>query len=95
MTNNLKDIQQVKALIAKGKAAGYLTVEEVSKSVPAEMNSPENLEEIISGINTQIWEDLGMTQQEWFQTSVTYKKPKATEDDANEYIGVRRSPRKR
>ncbi len=48
MTNNLKDIQQVKALIAKGKAAGYLTVEEVSKSVPAEMSSPENFEEIIA-----------------------------------------------
>ena len=48
IVNNLKDIQQVKALIAKGKAAGYLTVEEVSKSVPAEMSSPENFEEIIA-----------------------------------------------
>ena len=48
IVTNLKDIQQVKALIAKGKAAGYLTVEEVSKSVPAEMSSPENFEEIIA-----------------------------------------------
>ena len=48
MTNNLKEIQQVKALIAKGKSAGYLTFEEVSKSVPSEMSTPENFEEIIS-----------------------------------------------
>ena len=48
MTNNLKEIQQVKALIAKGKSAGYLTFEEVSKSVPAEMSTPENFEEIIA-----------------------------------------------
>ena len=48
MTNNLKEIQQVKALIAKGKSVGYLTVEEVSKSVPAEMSTPENFEEIIA-----------------------------------------------
>ena len=47
MTNNLKEIQQIKALIAKGKTAGYLTFEEVSKAVPVEMSSPENLEEII------------------------------------------------
>ena len=48
MTNNLKDIQQVKALISKGKSAGYLTIEEVTKSVPAEMTTPENIEELIS-----------------------------------------------
>ena len=48
VTNNLKEIQQVKALIAKGKSAGYLTFEEVSKSVPAEMSTPENFEEIIA-----------------------------------------------
>ena len=43
VTNNLKEIQQIKALIAKGKTAGYLTFEEVSKAVPVEMSSPENL----------------------------------------------------
>ena len=47
VTNNLKEIQQIKALIAKGKTAGYLSFEEVSKAVPVEMSSPENLEEII------------------------------------------------
>lgn len=47
MTNNLKEVQQIKTLIAKGKTTGYLTVEEVSKAVPVEMSSPENFEEII------------------------------------------------
>ncbi|WP_298067717.1 RNA polymerase sigma factor RpoD [uncultured Mailhella sp.] len=42
-------MQQFKTLIAKGKSAGYLTFEEVSKSVPPElMTPPENFEEIMS-----------------------------------------------
>lgn len=48
MNNNIKEIQQVKTLIAKGKSLGYLTFEEVSKSVPAEMSTPENIEEIMA-----------------------------------------------
>ncbi len=47
MTNNLKEINQIKTLIAKGKASGYLTFEEVSKAVPVELSSPESFEEII------------------------------------------------
>ena len=45
--NNLKEAHQIKALIAKGKSSGYLTVDEVSKAVPVEMSSPENFEELI------------------------------------------------
>ncbi|MDR2800733.1 MAG: RNA polymerase sigma factor RpoD [Desulfovibrio sp.] len=45
---NIKDIQQIKILIAKGKQAGFLTFEEVNKSLPSEVSSPENMEEIIS-----------------------------------------------
>jgi RNA polymerase primary sigma factor len=37
---NIKDIQQIKTLIAKGKATGYLTFEEVSKALPSEINTP-------------------------------------------------------
>ncbi|MCH5276885.1 MAG: RNA polymerase sigma factor RpoD [Desulfovibrionaceae bacterium] len=48
MTNNFKEIQQIKTLIAKGKNTGYLTFEEVNKALPVEMSSPENLEEIIN-----------------------------------------------
>ena len=47
MGNNLKDIQQIKELITKGKKDGFLTFEEVNKAVPGEMNTPEQFEEII------------------------------------------------
>ncbi len=53
MGNSIKDIQQIKTLIAKGKAAGFLTFEEVNKAMPVEMNSPEQFEEII-GIFDQL-----------------------------------------
>ena len=53
MGNNIKDIQQIKSLIAKGKEMGFLTFEEVNKAVPLEMNTPEQFEEII-GIFDQL-----------------------------------------
>ncbi len=47
--NNLKDIQQIKTLIAKGKATGFLTFEEVNKALPMEMSASEQqFDEIIS-----------------------------------------------
>ena len=42
--SNLKDIQQIKSLIAKGKAVGFLTFEEVNKALPVEMGTPEQFE---------------------------------------------------
>ena len=33
MGNNIKDIQQIKSLIAKGKEMGFLTFEEVNLSL--------------------------------------------------------------
>jgi len=53
MMNNLKDIQQIKSLIAKGKAVGFLTFDEVNKALPVEMGTPEQFEEII-GIFDQL-----------------------------------------
>ncbi|ABB38849.1 RNA polymerase, sigma 70 subunit, RpoD subfamily [Oleidesulfovibrio alaskensis G20] len=50
---NIKEIQQIKTLIAKGKVAGFLTFEEVNKALPAEVNTPEQIEEII-GIFDQL-----------------------------------------
>ena len=41
--NNLKEIQQIKLLIAKGKKNGFLTFEEVGKTLPTEMNTPDQL----------------------------------------------------
>ncbi len=46
--NNLKEIQQIKTLIAKGKKNGFLTFEEVGKTLPTEMNTPDQLEEVMS-----------------------------------------------
>ncbi|MCG8529224.1 MAG: RNA polymerase sigma factor RpoD [Desulfovibrionales bacterium] len=50
---NIKDIQQIKSLIAKGKVNGFLTFDEVNKALPAEVNTPEQVEEII-GIFDQL-----------------------------------------
>jgi RNA polymerase primary sigma factor len=70
---NIKEIQQIKTLIAKGKVNGFLTFEEVSKALPSEINSPEQIEEII-GIFDQLdiaivdsekdGKKLGLTPQE-------------------------------
>jgi len=51
--SNLKDVQQIQTLIAKGKGIGYLTFEEVNKALPVEMSTPEQFEEII-GIFEQL-----------------------------------------
>ena len=46
--SNIQEVQQIKTLIAQGKKKGYLTFEEVNKSLPVEINKPEQIEEIIS-----------------------------------------------
>lgn len=51
--SNLKDIQQIQMLIAKGKGTGFLTYDEVNKALPGEMNNSEQFEEII-GIFEQL-----------------------------------------
>ena len=40
---NIKEIQQIKVLIAKGKTTGFLTIDEVNKALPAEASSPEQI----------------------------------------------------
>ena len=51
--SNLKEIQQIQTLIAQGRKKGYLTFEELNKSLPSEVSSPEQIEEII-GIFDQL-----------------------------------------
>ena len=46
--STVKDIQQIKTLIARGKQRGYLTFEELNEALPAEVNEPEQIEEIIT-----------------------------------------------
>ncbi len=50
---NIKEIQQIKTLIAKGKVNGFLTFDEVNKALPSEVNTPEQIEEVI-GIFDQL-----------------------------------------
>jgi RNA polymerase primary sigma factor len=50
---SVKEIQQIKTLIAKGKKQGYLTFEELGKSLPSEISSPDQIEEVI-GIFDQL-----------------------------------------
>jgi len=46
--STIKDIQQIKTLIARGKQKGYLTFEELNEALPAEVSEPEQVEEIIT-----------------------------------------------
>ncbi len=46
--SNLKEIQQIQTLIAQGRKKGYLTFEELNKSLPSEVSNPEQIEEIIA-----------------------------------------------
>jgi len=46
--SNIKEIQQIKSLIAKGKQKGFLTFDEVNKALPSEVINPEQIEEVIS-----------------------------------------------
>ncbi|MCF8029272.1 MAG: RNA polymerase sigma factor RpoD [Desulfohalobiaceae bacterium] len=46
--SNVKDIQQIKSLIAKGKQKGYLTFDELNQALPADVNEPDQIEEIIT-----------------------------------------------
>ena len=45
--SNIKEVQQIKVLIAEGKKKGFLTFDEVAKALPSDINKPEQMEEII------------------------------------------------
>ncbi len=74
---NIKDIQQIKTLIAKGKVSGFLTFDEVNKALPAEVNTPEQIEEII-GIFDQLDIAIVDTEKEGKAIAVT---PSESEDE--------------
>ncbi len=46
--SNLKEIQQIKTLIAEGTKKGFLTFEELNKALPSEISNPEQIEEVIN-----------------------------------------------
>ncbi|MBT5967527.1 MAG: RNA polymerase sigma factor RpoD, partial [Gammaproteobacteria bacterium] len=49
--NQEQQQSQLKQLIAKGKAQGYLTYSEVNDHLPSEIVDPEQIEDIIGMIN--------------------------------------------
>ena len=77
---NLKDIQQIKTLIAKGKGTGFLTFDEVNKALPVEMSTPEQFEEII-GIFEQMEIVIVESEKEGKRISTG---PNETDDDVAE-----------
>ncbi|WP_243546273.1 RNA polymerase sigma factor RpoD [Pseudodesulfovibrio tunisiensis] len=46
--SNIKEIQQIKTLIAEGKKKGFLTFEELSKALPSDFTTAEQIDEVIS-----------------------------------------------
>ncbi len=71
---NIKDIQQIKVLIAKGKSAGFLTFDEVNKALPSEVSTPEQIEEII-GIFDQLDIMIVDSEKEGKKISVSAGEP--------------------
>ena len=78
--SNLKDIQQIQSLIAKGKGTGFLTFEEVNKALPVEMSTPEQFEEII-GIFEQLEIVIVDSEKDGKKISATAAE---TDDDVSE-----------
>ncbi len=91
---NIKEIQQIKTLIAKGKVAGFLTFDEVNKALPSEVNTPEQIEEII-GIFDQLdiaivdsekdVKKLGITPQEADDESAGSQLDLTEDEDTADY----------
>ena len=48
MSNSLKEVPQIKELMMKGRSVGYLMSEEIAKSLPSDLATPENVEELIA-----------------------------------------------
>jgi len=78
--SNLKEIQQIKTLIAKGRQKGFLTFDEVNKALPSEVNNPEQLEEVIA-IFDQLDINLVDTDKEGHKIEVTAAEPDETPDN--------------
>ncbi|RQD68110.1 RNA polymerase sigma factor RpoD [Desulfonatronovibrio magnus] len=45
---SIKDVQQIKTLLAEGRKKGFLTFEEINKALPSDVTTPDQIEEIIS-----------------------------------------------
>ena len=79
--SSIKDITQIKVLIAKGKVNGFLTFDEVNKALPAEASTPEHIEEIIS-IFDQL--DIAIVDSEKDGKKIAVATSEADEDPGGE-----------
>ena len=77
--SNLKEIQQIKSLIAKGRQKGFLTYDEVNKALPSEVNNPEQLEEVIA-IFDQLDINIVDTDKDGRKIEIAAAEPEDTPD---------------
>jgi len=82
---NVKDIQQIKTLIAKGKVNGFLTFDEVNKALPSEVNTPEQIEEVI-GIFDQL--DIAIVDSEKDVKKLGITPQDSDEDSGNGQLAL-------
>jgi len=90
--SNIKEIQQIKTLIAEGKKKGFLTYEELSKALPSDYNTPEQLEEI-HAIFDQM--DIAIVDSEETHKKLNPEKElelDEKEDDSTEYASRSTDP---
>ena len=91
--SNIKEIQHIKTLIAEGKKKGFLTYDELSKALPSDYNSPEQLEEIHA-----IFEQMGIAlvdndgNEKKFDTDDKNLKLTEKDDDSADYASRSTDP---
>ncbi len=81
--SNLKEIQQIKTLIAEGTKKGFLTFEELNKALPSEISNPEQIEEVIN-----IFDQLDITIIDAGKVSKGILTEKIDDAPATETTGV-------
>ena len=91
--SNIKEIQHIKVLIAEGKKKGFLTFDELSKALPSDFNTPEQLEEIHA-----IFEQMGIAlvdddgNEKKFDTDDKDLKLEEKDDDSADYASRSTDP---
>jgi len=81
--SNIKEIQQIKALIAEGTKKGFLTFEELNKALPSEISKPEQIEEVIN-----IFDQLDITIVDAGKLTKSILTEEIEEEAPTEQVGV-------
>jgi len=91
--SNIKEIQQLKTILAKGKKKGFLTYEELNKALPSDQNTPEQLEEIhmlLEQMGIALVDDEGNTKK--YETDEKALKLQEKDDDSADYASRSTDP---